>query len=181
MTGAPIVALGQDRRSRGKKAHVPARVADPSPSGWEETLLDAMASAVSLLEATARIQKETAEVLCALAKQNGNKGAVRRLKLAEATFQALTSPPDSPIDQLGRLQLPTSRRQAHRHIEPLTEREKIVLRFLHGTLSLREIGQELHVSQNTIKSHTQAIYRKLGVSTRYDAIQRCRELGLLHA
>jgi ATP/maltotriose-dependent transcriptional regulator MalT len=139
-----------------------------------------MASAVSLLEATARIQKETAEILCALAKQNGNKGAVRRLKLAEATFQTLTLP-NSPIDQLGRLQRPTSRQQAHRHIEPLTEREKTVLRFLHGTLSLREIGQELHVSQNTIKSHTQAIYRKLGVSTRYDAIQRCRELGLLHA
>ena len=44
-----------------------------------------------------------------------------------------------------------------------------MLRLLRGTLSLREIGQELHLSPNTIKTHAQAIYRKLGVSTRHDA------------
>ena len=54
--------------------------------------------------------------------------------------------------------------------DPLTEREIAVLRLLQGTLSLREIGQELHLSANTIKTHTQAIYRKLGVSTRHDAV-----------
>ena len=48
---------------------------------------------------------------------------------------------------------------------PLTEREAAVLRLLRGSLSLREIGQELYLSQNTIKTHTQAIYRKLGVSS----------------
>jgi LuxR family maltose regulon positive regulatory protein len=45
-----------------------------------------------------------------------------------------------------------------------------VLGLLGGSLSLREIGRELYVSQNTIKTHIRAIYRKLGVSTRHDAI-----------
>jgi LuxR family maltose regulon positive regulatory protein len=63
--------------------------------------------------------------------------------------------------------------------EPLTEREISVLRMLQGTLSLREIGQELHLSANTIKTHTQAIYRKLGVSGRRDAIKRGHQAGFL--
>ena len=63
--------------------------------------------------------------------------------------------------------------------DPLTEREAAVLRLLRGTLSLREIGRELHLSQNTIKTHVQAIYRKLGVSTRPDAVEKGRQAGVL--
>lgn len=62
--------------------------------------------------------------------------------------------------------------------EPLTEREVAVLRLLGVKLSLREIGLELYLSANTIKSHTQAIYRKLGVSTRHDAVERGKQLGI---
>ena len=62
--------------------------------------------------------------------------------------------------------------------DPLTEREMAVLRLLEGTLSLREIGQELYLSANTIKTHTRPIYRKLGVSTRHDAITKGRETGI---
>jgi LuxR family transcriptional regulator, maltose regulon positive regulatory protein len=61
----------------------------------------------------------------------------------------------------------------------LTEREATVLRQLQGTLSLREIGQQLDLSQNTIKTHARAIYRKLGVSARSDAVQKAREIGLI--
>ena len=53
-----------------------------------------------------------------------------------------------------------------------------MLRLLRGSLSLREIGQELYLSQNTIKTHTQAIYRKLGVSTRHDAIARGYDIDI---
>jgi LuxR family maltose regulon positive regulatory protein len=63
--------------------------------------------------------------------------------------------------------------------DSLTEREMTVLRLLRGTLSLREIGQELYVSPNTIKTHAQAIYRKLGVSTRHDAVAYARDIGIL--
>lgn len=62
---------------------------------------------------------------------------------------------------------------------PLSEREVAVLRLLRGSLSLREIGLELYVSPNTIKTHTQAIYRKLGVSTRHDAVAQGRQAGIL--
>ena len=62
---------------------------------------------------------------------------------------------------------------------PLTGREVAVLRLLSGTLSLREIGQELYVSANTIKTHTQAIYRKLGVSTRHNAVAAGKHAGIL--
>ena len=63
--------------------------------------------------------------------------------------------------------------------DSLTEREVAVLRLLRGSLSLREIGQELFVSPNTIKTHVQAIYRKLGVSARHDAVERGRDVGIL--
>ena len=48
-----------------------------------------------------------------------------------------------------------------------------------GSLSLREIGQELHLSQNTIKTHTRAIYRKLDVSTRLGAVEKGHRAGVL--
>jgi LuxR family maltose regulon positive regulatory protein len=63
--------------------------------------------------------------------------------------------------------------------EPLTPRERAVLRWLDGTLSLSEIGKNMYVSPNTVKTHTRAIYRKLGVSSRDDAIACGRRLGLL--
>jgi LuxR family maltose regulon positive regulatory protein len=63
--------------------------------------------------------------------------------------------------------------------EPLTEREVTVLRLLRGALSLREIGQQLHLSPNTVKTHVKAVYRKLGVSTRHDAIASAHRIGIL--
>jgi LuxR family maltose regulon positive regulatory protein len=54
-----------------------------------------------------------------------------------------------------------------------------VLRLLRGQLSERDIGRELFLSRNTVHSHTTSIYRKLGVSSRTDALVRARELDLL--
>jgi len=59
-------------------------------------------------------------------------------------------------------------------IEPLTDREVTVLQMLGGSLSMREIAQELGLSLNTVKTHTRAIYRKLGVSARRDAVNALR-------
>ena len=60
----------------------------------------------------------------------------------------------------------------------LTEPELAVLRLLSGGLSKREIGAELTLSFNTVHSHTKAIYRKLGVSSRHEAAARAHELGV---
>jgi LuxR family maltose regulon positive regulatory protein len=51
--------------------------------------------------------------------------------------------------------------------------------MLRGDLSQQEIARELYVSINTVKTHTTAIYRKLGVSSRGQAIERARRLGLI--
>ncbi|NGN62621.1 response regulator transcription factor [Streptomyces sp. A7024] len=61
---------------------------------------------------------------------------------------------------------------------PLTEREAIVLRHLSSEQSLREIGDALYLSVNTVKSHVRAIYRKLDVTTREAAVRRARGLRL---
>jgi LuxR family maltose regulon positive regulatory protein len=61
----------------------------------------------------------------------------------------------------------------------LSERELSVLRLLASELSQREIGSQLYVSLNTVKGHVRSIFRKLGVTTRADAVARGRELGLI--
>lgn len=64
-------------------------------------------------------------------------------------------------------------------VEELTVREAAVLRLLPTGLSAREIGQELGVSRNTVKTHSKNLYRKLGATGRRQAVARGRELGLL--
>ena len=61
----------------------------------------------------------------------------------------------------------------------LTEREQAVLRFLPSRLTNQEIGRECFMSVNTVKAHLKAIYNKLGVSSRSDAVERARLLGAL--
>ena len=51
--------------------------------------------------------------------------------------------------------------------------------MLTGRLSERDIGRELYLSHNTVHSHTRSIYRKLGVSSRSEALEQARELGLI--
>lgn len=77
------------------------------------------------------------------------------------------------------LQLTTMRRSASAADPDLSERELAILRLLASELSQREIGSQLYVSFNTVKSHTRSIFRKLGVTTRAGAVDRGRELGFL--
>jgi LuxR family maltose regulon positive regulatory protein len=63
--------------------------------------------------------------------------------------------------------------------EPLSEAELAVLRLLPTALSRRDIGQQLFLSLNTVKSHTRALYRKLGAASRSEAVQRAKQEGLL--
>jgi LuxR family maltose regulon positive regulatory protein len=63
----------------------------------------------------------------------------------------------------------------------LTEGEVRVLRYLSSNFSAREIGAELYLSVNTVKTHMRHIYEKLGVRRRTDAIEHAHALGLLPA
>ncbi len=74
----------------------------------------------------------------------------------------------------------TARRTSSRPglVDPLSDRERDVLRLLRTDLSGPEIAGELVVSVNTMRTHTKSIYSKLGVNTRLAAVRRADELGL---
>jgi LuxR family maltose regulon positive regulatory protein len=66
-------------------------------------------------------------------------------------------------------------------ITPLTAAERRVLPMLATHLSLPQIADELHVSRNTVKTHCVAVYRKLGASSRAEAVTEARRLGLIES
>ncbi|MCB0959335.1 MAG: hypothetical protein KDB04_07400 [Acidimicrobiales bacterium] len=63
-------------------------------------------------------------------------------------------------------------------VEQLSDREVDVLRLLRSDLSGPDIARELHVSLNTLRTHTKHIYTKLGATNRREAVTRAAELGL---
>jgi len=64
-------------------------------------------------------------------------------------------------------------------IGKLTDRERAILALLPSSRSQREIAGALFVTPNTLKTHLRAIYRKLGVASRTEAVTRARAIGLL--
>jgi LuxR family transcriptional regulator, maltose regulon positive regulatory protein len=64
-------------------------------------------------------------------------------------------------------------------LEPLSDSEVRVLRYLPTNLSGPEIAGELYVSHNTVRTHISHLYGKLGTHTRAEAVARARALGLL--
>jgi LuxR family maltose regulon positive regulatory protein len=101
-------------------------------------------------------------------------GAARRIIMACADpGVVLTGLFASAAGDVGRPAPPTGPRPPE-PAEPLSQREDEILRWLSSQLSLREIATELYVSYDTVKTHTRHIYRKLGVSTRQQAVARAR-------
>jgi LuxR family transcriptional regulator, maltose regulon positive regulatory protein len=64
-------------------------------------------------------------------------------------------------------------------VEPLSDREQEVLRLLGTEMNGPAMARELGVSLNTLHTHTQNIYNKLGVNNRREAVRRAEELNLL--
>jgi DNA-binding NarL/FixJ family response regulator len=61
----------------------------------------------------------------------------------------------------------------------LSDRERAVLELMASGSTNPEIGETLHLSRHTVKEHLSAVYRKLGVRNRTEAVQRAQRLGLL--
>ena len=61
----------------------------------------------------------------------------------------------------------------------LTTAELRLVPLLQTHLTFPEIGERLHLSRHTVKTQAISIYQKLGVSSRSEAIDRMREIGLL--
>jgi LuxR family transcriptional regulator, maltose regulon positive regulatory protein len=101
--------------------------------------------------------------------------------LLERRIERGTVAPAFAVDLLERMAGPSAGGpEVHRAlVDPITEREHTVLRYLASTLTTAEIAAELYVSISTVKTHQQALYRKLAVSGRRDAVRRARFLHLL--
>ena len=160
--GAVRAAQGRLDEARSEfKRGVQCRLGVPGISPW------------ATLEAMLRL----AQVLLDLGDDAGAAELIDEAQDVLTLFPDGAEAPQARLEQLRRRLVVRSR--AVPAADALTEREMAVLRLLRGTLSLREIGQELYVSPNTIKTHAQAIYRKLGVSTRQDAVAHAHDIGIL--
>jgi LuxR family maltose regulon positive regulatory protein len=109
----------------------------------------------------------------------GDAGGARAvLRQAHDIFQQRPGLGDLP-QQAAELQARlTKDPDALRGASSLTTAELRLLPLLPTHLTLAEIGERLHVTRNTARTHAVAIYRKFGVSSRGAAIDRMHELGL---
>ena len=64
-------------------------------------------------------------------------------------------------------------------VEPLTGREREVLRRVAQLMSTAEIANELYISVNTVKTHLKSVHRKLAVTHRREAVRRAQQLKLI--
>ncbi|HEX5014200.1 MAG TPA: LuxR C-terminal-related transcriptional regulator [Candidatus Limnocylindrales bacterium] len=119
--------------------------------------------------------------------RNLQHDAATTRRLLARVREILTSVPDpgDGFDRLERtekaLRVRASRDRSARGgpFWELSQRELEVLRLLPSGLSQREVAAELYVSFNTIRTHTKAIFNKLGVASRGEAVERAQQLGLL--
>jgi LuxR family transcriptional regulator, maltose regulon positive regulatory protein len=100
-----------------------------------------------------------AEILSLLPAAHGTAGT-----------QGETAPPGGRADAAG---------PALRLIEPLSQSEIRVLRYMPTNLTTPEIASELSVSVNTVRTHIRHVFVKLGTHSRTEAVARARALGLL--
>jgi LuxR family transcriptional regulator, maltose regulon positive regulatory protein len=84
----------------------------------------------------------------------------------------LVGPAREPLPQPGASPAPVM-------LEPLSSREREVLKYAAEMLDTTEIAAVLFISVNTVKSHLKSIYRKLAVTHRGEAVRRARQLRIL--
>jgi LuxR family maltose regulon positive regulatory protein len=111
-----------------------------------------------------------------VAAQRAEQGPVRGVPLGYLGQLARSFEPDTAATG------PNAAQRApgtHGLIEPLTEREREVLRLLAAGKPNQQIARELVVSLHTVKKHVTHVLGKLGATNRTEATARARELGLL--
>lgn len=92
-------------------------------------------------------------------------------------YQRLVAPAQLAEAPPARLRLPEN--PTVLVVEPLTEREREVLRLVAGMLNTAEVASEMYISVNTVKTHLKSIYRKLAATHRGEAVRRARQLKLI--
>jgi LuxR family maltose regulon positive regulatory protein len=168
MTGVAYIALARSAARQGALAEA-------------ERQLDQALQVLGNDSYTVQYAQAVAELAGVRHARGDSDGARAALDEARRLITTFTDPGMLPalLDRTERvLGRPGSRRRPSA-TEALTDRELVVLRLLATTLSQPEIAQELYVSVNTVRTHIQGIYRKLGVASRKEAIAAAREQELL--
>lgn len=160
-TGSAIEILVVQAMAYQLKGDIPAALVPlaraltlAEPEGYVRVFADEGRSMAALLEAVTvqgTSNNYVRRLLTALGKDEGKTPTVR----------APVQPPAAPLT------------------EPLSERERDVLRLLATELSGPDMARELIVSLNTLRTHTKNIYDKLEVNNRRAAVRRAMELDLL--
>ena len=99
---------------------------------------------------------------------------LQKISAATADF-----PQEAALAQSLLAQSPPTRASSDTLPEPLTDRELDVLRWLDSDLTMAEIGTQLFISANTVKTHLKRIYAKLGARGRFEAVTFAKENDLL--
>ncbi len=117
----------------------------------------------------------------AQAMARGARGVMLRTAAPRRLHTALRAVADGLViidDDVAERVMPHARARIDL-IEPLTQREQQVAQLLAGGLTNKEIAQRLGITEHTVKFHLNGILRKLGVSTRTEAVVQAARLGLL--
>lgn len=179
-----LVAEGQERHLQPTLAHVARSIAHLSqgrPADAESDLIRAKDLAASTSEPLIDL------VMCLqearLSHRTGDIEAARALVREARTLAG--SLPDPRFDERLR-SVEADIRFVARDVEDLpigarelTDREQAVLELLPHGLARKELAAQLHVSENTIKTHLTSIRHKLGISGRASIVDKASELGML--
>lgn len=157
---AGIHAAGADASSEMDELELAVRLSAPArPSYWHAHALMRLASA----------------------RHRFGDADGARSALASARADLETLPDPGMLGSLAeRVAVELSARSRHEGFygEPLSDAELRVLSLLTAGRSVSEVARELYLAPTTVKTHRRTIYRKLGVTTRQEAIAREAELGL---
>jgi ATP/maltotriose-dependent transcriptional regulator MalT len=187
---APIVFMRQINRAIAM--HEQSHRAVPGMREKEKELLGALEERGELTPATAAMRtsltvEEAARMLEELASRGYlqvlNRDGVLAYTLFERDRPEALEPPSeasSPANLTANGSSDAASGETPEPlVEPLSERELEVLTLLASGRSNKEIAKDLFVSVGTVKTHTNNIYRKLGVRNRAEALARSRSLKLL--
>ncbi len=109
----------------------------------------------------------------------GDAAADELIAAVQALYHGLTVIHPHIVPQLFAAPSSPVVRETEPLVEPLSQREQEVLQLIGQGLANKMIAERLHISDHTVKFHVSAIYAKLGVASRTEAVRAGARRGLI--